>query len=554
MHVYVYDDDIFGYRFYRDAKLIDEYNSDPDYFEEQPAEEEARLRGRPEVFAEFIPTERDRQGLQELLSPEYAENVIIASETLERFARLLGLTNAVAAYEYLQDGETEDITDWDRFVHVPDRAEELSRKAKIQNALEAEKQRLKSAGLLLASRLGALTPVVNSRLKLFTNPVVCADRQHGSLLACWAEVSGNQFHAIERWGPPWDKAPTLLDLKIQDSVHALALSPSGRYLAVGHSFGNSRAQLFDFERQALIAGIPHSRFAEWVGFHRDEKYVVSVGEDEAVVTSVAGARVSSVRVPRAESAVIHASGVLVLGSRQGVLSLADLPSGRVIKSLEFIIDTAPRQPLYEGVSSDPNFLQAMERAQEYLQKQFEERGLEQGESVRKAEEEIRQAREMAAGRLIVPESIYSLDASPDGKLLFAGTSGGARVFAWEGVLRAEDRMPPPLFVASGTPVARLGLPPAAGAMVYALAHDDPGNRLVFAGLDGVVSMLDLATGKTSVILRPPGQPATTRLVLSRDARTLCVVRLSLGNGEGAEPSELQIWDYVALLNRSAGGQ
>lgn len=555
LHVYVFDDDIFGYRFYRDGTLIDEYNSEPNYFEEQPPEEKARLRGRPEVFAEYVPRERDRRSLQELLSPEYAETVVFASETLERFARLLGLPNAVAAYEYLEDGETENITGWDRFVHVPDRAEERSRKAKIQDALNAEKQRLTNAGFLLTSRTGLLKPLVNSRLEFFTMPLICADHKPPGFLACWAEASGSEFHHIERWAPPWDQAPIPLELTIQDSVHALALSPSGRYLGVGHAYGNWKAQLFDFEKQSLLADIPHDRSAAWVGFDWHEKFLVSTGENEVIITSVTGAPVRSIHIPGVDKPAIHPSGVLIVPTHDGVLLFVELPSGRVIKSLKFVVDASHRpEPLYEGVSTDPNFLAAMEQAKSALEEQFKEQGLDENESRLKAEEEIGQAREMAAGRLAMPEHVFALATSSDGKLFFAGTNDGVRVFAWDDVVRAKENVPPPLFAVPQKGASRRGPVPGTGGYVYALAHDEPGHRLVYAGLDGVVSALDLETGMNSVVLSVPAKPAIIRLSLSKDARTFCCVcGLNSGNPRTGTPPELQVWDYIALRGQFANG-
>ncbi|MCJ7729870.1 MAG: hypothetical protein MUO27_08360 [Sedimentisphaerales bacterium] len=43
---------------------------------------------------------------------------LFASETMSRFASLLGITNAVTSYEYLADGETDNILEWDKFVEV----------------------------------------------------------------------------------------------------------------------------------------------------------------------------------------------------------------------------------------------------------------------------------------------------------------------------------------------------------------------------------------------------------------------------------------------------
>lgn len=58
LQLLVHDDDVFCYWYYRNGKLIDEYNSCPDYFgEEVSAKERKRLKGRPEAFKELVGNE-----------------------------------------------------------------------------------------------------------------------------------------------------------------------------------------------------------------------------------------------------------------------------------------------------------------------------------------------------------------------------------------------------------------------------------------------------------------------------------------------------------------
>ncbi|MEH2263485.1 hypothetical protein [Nostoc sp.] len=54
LDVSLHDDDLFDYIYYRAHKLVDEYSSDPDYFETVSREEKARLRGKPEVFNDLL--------------------------------------------------------------------------------------------------------------------------------------------------------------------------------------------------------------------------------------------------------------------------------------------------------------------------------------------------------------------------------------------------------------------------------------------------------------------------------------------------------------------
>jgi hypothetical protein len=43
---------------------------------------------------------------------------LFASETMRKFADILGIPNAITSYEYLDSGEIEDILEWDRFIKI----------------------------------------------------------------------------------------------------------------------------------------------------------------------------------------------------------------------------------------------------------------------------------------------------------------------------------------------------------------------------------------------------------------------------------------------------
>lgn len=117
LHCLVHDDDVFIYEFYQGGKHVDSYNSCPDYFGGDETEHGGTLEG----FDAILPDADDRKLLRELLDEE---GFTFEVERLERFADLLGLPNALASYEYLQEGEQDDVEQWEDFVHVPDLPEE----------------------------------------------------------------------------------------------------------------------------------------------------------------------------------------------------------------------------------------------------------------------------------------------------------------------------------------------------------------------------------------------------------------------------------------------
>ncbi|MFO0957295.1 MAG: hypothetical protein U0800_07475 [Isosphaeraceae bacterium] len=128
----VHDDDFLVYEYYRDGELIDEYNSMPDYFDEvseyEVPEEGRKPRGHPEVLAHLAVDPYKFGSLVSKLVGEESRRVVFASELMEDLAAAIGIRNAVTSYEYLKNfDETDGIEAWDRFIHVPDLAEEVAK-------------------------------------------------------------------------------------------------------------------------------------------------------------------------------------------------------------------------------------------------------------------------------------------------------------------------------------------------------------------------------------------------------------------------------------------
>ena len=114
-HLMVHDDDVFHYYFYRTGKLTDRYNSGPDYFEQASEEEKQECKGHPELFQNLLPDPKSLSKIQKLLA---ADKFTFESERIAQFVELLDLPNATSSYEYLQEGERDEIEDWKQFVHI----------------------------------------------------------------------------------------------------------------------------------------------------------------------------------------------------------------------------------------------------------------------------------------------------------------------------------------------------------------------------------------------------------------------------------------------------
>jgi tetratricopeptide (TPR) repeat protein len=111
----VHDDDVFFYWFYRDGRLVDRYNSNPDYFEAATEDELKEAMGRPELFKDLLPEAKSLSKLKKLLT---ADRFTFESERMRDFVELLGLSNALTSYDYLQEKEIDEIEGWNQFIHI----------------------------------------------------------------------------------------------------------------------------------------------------------------------------------------------------------------------------------------------------------------------------------------------------------------------------------------------------------------------------------------------------------------------------------------------------
>jgi hypothetical protein len=81
--------------------------------------------------------------------------------------------------------------------------------------------------------------------------------------------------------------------------------------------------------------------------------------------------------------------------------------------------------------------------------------------------------------------------------------------------------------------------------VHALAFDEAAQRLLFAGVEGVIGYVDLETGATGKLLDPPQRWGIVQMAVSEDRRGLCCV-CNAPELHGRQPPVLRIWNYPAL--------
>ncbi len=131
-----YDSDVFYYTLYENGEVRDEFNSDPDYFENQRADgdeseddpvDPVRVQGSPEVLLPLCVPGITLAAVQAVLHPATAaedarklitfspvsnDQYLFADQQARELAQLLGIDSSLASlgYSYIEAGETHEYT------------------------------------------------------------------------------------------------------------------------------------------------------------------------------------------------------------------------------------------------------------------------------------------------------------------------------------------------------------------------------------------------------------------------------------------------------------
>ncbi len=131
-HLAVHDDDVFMYFFFRGGKLVDQYNSCPDYFDGATDAEIEKSQGCPELFQDLLPDPASLKKLKELLA---ADRFTFEAQRMSEFSELFGLSNAATSYDYARSGDDDQIEGWEKFVHLeyqPRSAEDYNKRGEAR--------------------------------------------------------------------------------------------------------------------------------------------------------------------------------------------------------------------------------------------------------------------------------------------------------------------------------------------------------------------------------------------------------------------------------------
>jgi hypothetical protein len=143
------------------------------------------------------------------------------------------------------------------------------------------------------------------------------------------------------------------------------------------------------------------------------------------------------------------------------------------------------------------------------------------------------------------ENVSQLLFSDDGTLLITAMDRGVRIYDWQEVCNAKDRLPAPRHAVDGVLVRR---PIASFKMTFAVAYDARRRHVLWSENDGKLKSLDLNTGEQTTLLTLSNRYCVTRLHLcaAGDALICEIVRMGKSNNG---PCALVVLDYPKLLPR-----
>jgi len=481
---------------------------------------------------------------------------------------LLGLSNALSSYEYLQSGERHEIKGWKQFTHIPDLTVEKAAKRAAQDRVKSEKKRLQNEGIFLTE----IHPPKTKGPGLPTSIAWGTDTSSHGLLLTWQ--SFHFTHAIDdptvaieifALKPPWNAQLEPIGLKTNWTAQRFCMSPSGKWLAVGFVAGDWAMRLWNWRRRELAFTVEHTSAVDPVGFSRDEQLVYSVGGGQLIVTSVASKKTIAVvkGVDGARRGSVHPSGKFAAVNFQRGLGLIDLEKGQLIKTLAVnrgkdTLDPFARDPggkliraCLEGFLENPKLREKLG-----VNAELHAAILQDPKSVEKLTPDaqlkikslLEKVRLQTVRVLETSEDIFDICFSPDGRQLFVAGQG-MRVFDWDKLLAANKDAPAPELSVDAPRDDEED--PNSRPLAYSICFDPARNLLLSSCLAGVVQYLNVKNGQSGTLLKPPDEELSiARLELTSDGQALCchcMLRPSTEN-RNKRLSYLQVWNYPALCN------
>jgi hypothetical protein len=538
-HVLVHDDDVLAYWLWDENALVDSYGSVPGYFgEEDPAEQE-EMTGNPALLSQLVGGEPAR--LAEVLAREGSRP--FAQMQLDELGLATGVPNLANAYEYLKEGETQNVRGWSRFQELP--GERV--KAKTQERRERKKQvadevkKLKQAGRLLC---------FEERKESMAQ--ACATNE--GFLVAWCDHI-RDVASFANYAKPWD-APQPLVLDTPGHIMAVVSDASRKRFAVA---GGSRVRVWDVEagRWKLVADIPESDLTISAALSADGRRIAHTSRREMIVRDVSTCGVLASIDRDGGPLAFHPDGDWLVGggNHAGLFAVREKPHWRPLyfggmAKPPAMVDEVQAQ--YQKIHID-EFLKQSRAQMQAMIKQLEQAASRSKQADGSDEMIERMRRDMEKTLLeqkdqllavregrapaFEPQSVLRVgDAgfSRDGRWLWCTTDCGLRVYDWESVPRdAGTELTDPHWKVTEN-------------RITAVAEEVDAAGLVFGGLSGILYRLDLHTGQDHELFKLPGDVSIVHLTMSADGQTLGIstrTRPSSKVRHSDQKYSWQIWSY-----------
>jgi hypothetical protein len=527
LYTLVHDGDIFCYYYYRDGKLVDEYNSRPDYFEKVSAAKRQSQAGKPELLLPLLREPSDLGKLKSILHSEPGGDRLDANLQLTQLGELLGVPNCATSYDYLiGDEEDEAIERRAEFVHIPDLEPEKAARASARGALRVETDRMQAEGWLLFEQSPSpFSPAADPAGSGF----ITADRDMS-------------FRATERpiyrIAPPFEEGPKPLGIMAKLG-HGLLLSPSGRLLAM---IDREQIEVWDRQTRARVAAMEVEPPVNAVRFLAEDKGLVVGGKRLVVFSLPEGRRARTIEVSVYRAMALHPAGsLLVVASTRVTVHVVDLDAGQIVRT--FFLDG--RQDL--------GFIEKMQLATVTAARKAHNEALARTENV---SPEYEAALAAQAREPLTAEDPHVFLFSADGRYLVCGTNKAAWVFRWRTLLALGVETPPAVYryrmesKPTGMPLGFLM--PTIGGGVGSLVYDAETNCALLGCADGVVRRMDLASGEVSTLLTVPGANYIRSMALSADGSLLSTEDVAMHNLQNMVAARTG-WDRLAAALKLAVG-
>jgi hypothetical protein len=559
LQLMVHDDDVLAYWLWRDQKLVDSYWSKPGYFgEDNRAEEESRS-GEPEMFRPIIGDKAHQ--LTALLDRKTSS--VFEYERLEKFAKVLGISNAVSAYEYLKDGERDAIKGWRKFEEFPGEAVKslAQQKRAERNRVKSERIAMSKSGLLIFSKAEK------------EHGVRCGSAKDG-FVSAWADYRGGIY--IEECPRPFT---VVSPSSLESPAHVTAVVSNRDATRIAFAAGD-RVRVWD----SLPVGwrhlidVPEKDLTIGAVMSEDGTLIVHQSRQEIVVTQIPGGR-HILSIPLAEDYQLGSFDptgrwVILGGSKMMLLDLNELPHERVIyiggrrggpstaaaqRALNIDVDVWEKQQ-NEAMESFLNQMKAAAAKSKQVPMSVEQIQ-NMREQARLAMERIKtELLAMKSGqtpgsvrrRMQANERVHAAQVSSDGKWFSVGTSEGLRVYEWKYFPKEnESDSPPPVWQFS----APCGDDPnSSAARVYAIAEEPGGRAIVFGGINGTLYRMDLSDGQVRPLILIPTRGWITSITVSRDGEAIAIqsVVQKMRRTESLLPpgTTWEVWSYPRVRDAS----